>query len=227
MGYFGGNLSQEICTYQEFEETNFSAQGKVVTGDGREIEFNVELSMSRSYMEYESIDYSALSYQLMDPLVINMDTGAACISDQKFKFDLDSDGKEEEISFPGGGSGFLALDINNDGKINNGSELFGTKSGNGFYDLTQYDTDGNGWIDETDSIYSHLRVWYKNENKDDVLINLKEADIGAICLASQNTEFSKYGQDNCLNSVIRSTGIFLKESGGVGTVQQVDMAKGL
>ena len=33
------------------------------------------------------------------------------------------------------GSRFLALDKNNDGIINNGSELFGTESGNGFIDL--------------------------------------------------------------------------------------------
>ena len=34
-----------------------------------------------------------------DPLVINLDTNIAQVSDQKFFFDLDQDGKEEEISF--------------------------------------------------------------------------------------------------------------------------------
>ena len=41
-----------------------------------------------------------------------------------------------------------ALDINEDGKINDGKELFGTASGNGFGDLAAYDQDNNGWIDE-------------------------------------------------------------------------------
>ena len=226
-GYIGNGFMQGICTYHETEETCFSSQGKAVTEDGREIEFNVELSMSRSYVEYENIDYGALQYQLMDPLVVNIGAGVTQIRDQKFKFDLDSDGKEEEISFLGEGSGFLALDLNNDGKINNGSELFGTKSGNGFYDLMQYDTDKNGWIDEADKIYGSLKVWYKNEDGKDTLISLKEANIGAIYTGSRNTEFSKYGQAGGLNSVIKSTGIFLKENGGVGTIQQVDMVKGL
>ena len=56
-----------------------------------------------------------------------MDSNITSISDQKFKFDINADGKEDDISFVGKGSGFLALDKNGDGKINDGSELFGTK----------------------------------------------------------------------------------------------------
>ena len=41
------------------------------------------------------------------------------------------------------GSGYLALDKNGDGTINDGSELFGTRNGDGFADLAQYDEDGN------------------------------------------------------------------------------------
>mgnify|MGYP000465316364 CR=1 FL=1 len=52
-----------------------------------------------------------------------------------------------------GGSGYLALNKNGDGVINDGSELFGTASGDGFYDLSMYDEDGNGWIDENDHAY--------------------------------------------------------------------------
>ena len=63
------------------------------------------------------------------------------LSDQTFYFDLDADGKEEEISVLNG-SGYLALDKNGDGVINDGSELFGTKNGDGFADLARYDEDG-------------------------------------------------------------------------------------
>ena len=64
-----------------------------------------------------------------------MASNVTSVSDMKFKFDIDSDGKVDEISFVGKSSGFLALDKNEDGKINDGSELFGTKSGDGFSDL--------------------------------------------------------------------------------------------
>ena len=90
------------------------------------------------------------------------------LSDQTFYFDLDADGEEEEISMLKG-SGYLALDKNEDGIINDGSELFGTGNGDGFADLARYDEDGNGWIDENDSIWSKLKIWCKDENGNDVM----------------------------------------------------------
>ena len=139
--------------YSESEETVFSAAGKVVTADGREITFNVGLQMSRSFEEYYSERYEVLQ-SMCDPLVINLDTNIAGVSDQKFLFDIDADGVLDNISSLNAGSGYLALDLNGDGVINDGSELFGTKSGDGFKDLAKYDLDGNGWIDEADPIWS-------------------------------------------------------------------------
>ena len=163
-------------------------------------------------------------YIKTDPLMINLDTNIGSVSDQKFFFDLDSDGKEEEISFAGKDSGFLAWDKNGDGKINDGSELFGTKSGDGFKDLAEYDEDGNGWIDENDRIYSQLKVWTKDENGNDRLIDLKDADVGAIYLRNADTQFSLKDDENKLNAEIKKTGIYLKEStGAVGTLNHVDL----
>ena len=126
--------------------------------------------------------------------------------DVKFKFDLDSDGKMDEISFAGEGSGFLALDKDGNGKIDDGSELFGTKSGDGFADLAAYDQDGNSWIDENDEIYSQLKVWTKDADGNDKLMNLKEANVGAIYLGSASTEFSIKDETNTMQGAIRKTG---------------------
>lgn len=180
--------------------------------------------MSRGFCErYEKLTQENVI--LCDPLVINLDSDVASVSDMKFLFDLDADGKEEEVSFAGQGSGFLALDRNGDGKINDGSELFGTKSGDGFGDLAAYDEDGNGWIDEADSIFKDLKVSTKDKDGKDVLLDLKSANVGAIYLNSASTEFSLNNMEtNKTNGVIRSTGIYLKENGGVGTVQHVDLA---
>lgn len=167
--------------YAEREATAFTSTGSVVTNDGRKIEFGVSIEMSRAFMEkYET--YSKSEYMLTDPLVINMDVDIANVSDQKFLFDINGDGKEEEISKLGAGSGFLALDKNGDGKINNGNELFGTKSGDGFKDLSAYDKDGNGWIDEADDIFDDLKVWTKDEQGNDKLIALSKSGVEAIFL---------------------------------------------
>ena len=70
-----------------------------------------------------------------------------------------------------------------------------------------------------------MKVWTKDEDGKDILLDLKKADVGAIYLGSADTEFSLKNQDtNDTNAVIRRTGIFLKESGGVGTLQHVDLA---
>ncbi len=220
-----GGYSMNMLTYSETEETGFHANGRACTEDGRTIDFNINILMSRSYMEYMNVSIPTMADALCDPLVVNIGSDTADVRDQTFKFDLDADGTEDEISMQGKGSGFLALDKNGDGKINDGSELFGTKSGDGFGDLREYDSDGNGWIDENDDVFSKLKVWCKDENGKDILMDLKEADIGAIFLGEQQTEFSLGGADGYRDGVIRSTGVFLREStGAAGTVQHVDLS---
>lgn len=224
----GGNVWTKTTVTSAFvseaEHTAFESVGMAKTADGREIQFGVSVEMSRAFCaKYES--YTQENYILTDPLVINLDSNVASVSDMKFLFDLDADGKKEEVSFAGSGSGFLALDRNDDGKVNDGSELFGTKSGDGFADLSAFDEDGNGWIDEADSVFKDLKIWTKEEDGKDVLLDLKKADVGAIYLGNANTEFSLKSEDNLnTNAIIRKTGIYLKESGGVGTLQHVDLA---
>ncbi len=211
------------ATHYEEEATSFSGTGTALTEDGRAIDFGISFSMSRSLTQYAGMDIAtAVGY--IDPLVINVGGDVTHISDQSFYFDLDCDGKDDKISSLGPGSGFLSLDKNGDGKINDGSELFGTKSGDGFKDLALYDKDGNGWIDENDEVYDQLRVWIRNEDGTDCLLSLQEADVGAIYLGSADTRYSHIGSDFMARAMTRSSGIFLRESGGVGTISQVDMA---
>jgi len=209
--------------YEETEMTSFEAEGVAHTADGREINFGVSVSMSRKFSQYTSMEY-VRDVPLLDPLVINVGGGVTQISDQKFFFDLDSDGEIEEVAGLEKGSAFLSYDRNGDGIINDGSELFGAKSGNGFGELSEFDEDSNGWIDERDAIFDKLKVWYKDEEGQDKLIGLKEADVGAIYLDRADTQFTSQGMDLMVNGMIRQTGIYLKESGGVGSVQQVDLA---
>jgi len=221
----GWGLDAEIYErYSESEETTFSSSGTVKTADGRQISFDLELSMSRSFTR-ENYASVKMGDALKDPLVINYGGGAAELSDAKYSFDIDADGKSDQVSFVGNGSGFLALDKNGDGKVNNGKELFGTRSGNGFKDLAAYDDDRNGWIDENDSVYDKLRVWSKDSSGADQLVALGQRGVGAIYLGSAATQFAQKSQaDNSLLGATRASGIFLREDGSAGTVQQVDLA---
>ena len=219
-GFFAGIVEKHI----EKEKSDYTASGKVQTEDGREIKVDVDVSMARKKERETFIPMSSPLDNLFDPLIINTTAQTSGLSDKKFKFDLDADGKQDEISMTKAGSGFLALDKNADGKINDGTELFGVKSGDGFRDLAEYDTDGNGWIDENDEVFDKLKVWSKTEDGKDELKSLKESGVGAIFLGAENTEFTIEGEDGVLDGKVRKTGIFLKEDGTAGTIQHVDLA---
>lgn len=216
---------QYHAEYHETESLDFSASGTVVTADGQQLQFQLDLSLRREFhMQSDTSIQLGNAVQSKDPLVINMDVPAAQLTNQKTDFDIDGDGKSEKISMLQPGSGFLALDKNNDGKVNNGKELFGTQSGNGFADLAKFDDDGNSWIDAADAIFKQLKIWFKDSAGKDQLVDLKAANIGAIFLGNIKTDFRHADAANNTNGDLRSSGIFLKENGQAGSVQQIDLA---
>lgn len=86
-------------------------------------------------------------------------------------FDIDNDGFRERISWMSGtGQAFLAIDSNQNGLIDNQLELFGQRglhdaiAGNerlnGFAVLEDYDSNADGKIDASDTIWSDLLLWY-------------------------------------------------------------------
>lgn len=211
-------------TYSEQEQTAFQANGTIRTSDGQSISFSLGLTMQRSYYEASDTQISIGSpRRTQDPLVINFGGSAAQLSSRRFAFDLDADGTSEQINALAGGSGFLALDRNGDGKINDGTELFGAQSGNGFADLAKLDSDGNGWIDENDAAYNDLRVWTQDANGNDQLVSLQQAGVGALNTGSVASPFDLTEANNTLDGRIRSTGVYLHENGSAGTLQQVDL----
>lgn len=210
-------------THFEAERTSVAAQGVVKTADGREISFALQLDMSREFYQETNISLRAGDGVRKDPLVINFNGSAAQLTDTSFAFDIDSDGTQEQISFVGPNSGFLALDLNGDGIINNGSELFGAQSGDGFADLARHDADGNLWIDENDAVYADLRIWTRDAAGNDQLLTLAEKQVGALYLGNVSSQFSLNNADNETLGEIRSTGIYLAENGSAGTLQQIDL----
>ncbi len=218
---FGLQITRSV-QYSEEESMSFTSVGKVTTADGRNISFGVDLNLSRSFVSESNLSFSTGA--LTDPLVINFGQEGAALTAQKYSFDLNLDGKNDQISFTKSGSGFLVYDKNGDGIIGNGSEMFGPKTGNGFLELAQYDEDGNNWIDENDSIYDKLQIWTKDSEGKDQLIAIGKKGIGAIYLGSVNSTFSLKNDNNDTLGQIRKTGVFLNENGTAGTIQHIDIS---
>jgi len=166
-------LSKTVVQYTESssESVEFQSKGSVKTEDGREIDFNISFAMSREFAQTISISEETIREvaNYTDPLVINFGNSVTEIADQSFYFDIDNDGEKDFIRQLTEGSGYLTLDRNEDGQVNDGSELFGSRTGDGFAELAEYDEDGNGWIDENDDVFSRLKIWCRSATGDNIL----------------------------------------------------------
>lgn len=211
--------------YLSEQQVCVTIEGSLNLADQRQIDFVLHTRMD-SRLQFQSASGELANAAVRtDPLILNLQGGMAQLTDAAFDFDMDGDGTTESISMATGGSGFIAFDRNGDGKINNGTELFGTRTGDGFAELAQYDDDGNGFIDEADAIYSQLKFWSRDENGADHLMNLKDVGVAAIGLQSAETPLQLRGNNGLEVGMIRSTGVFVTMDGNVGSVQQVDLTR--
>lgn len=208
----------ETTTFSyEAEQSQFLADGEVTLSDGRSFSFKLELMMQREQL---SVSYSRTTLgALKDPLVVNLSLAPVTLGKGQL-FDLNSDGQASE-TLPGltSNSAYLALDRNGDGTINDGRELFGPDSGDGFGELAALDEDGNGVIDSGDSAFSSLRLWHSDSGS---LQTLQQAGVAALFVNSVATPF-QLQVNGTTAGVVRNTGVYLKDNGEAGSLQQIDV----
>jgi Ca2+-binding RTX toxin-like protein len=106
--------------------------------------------------------------QLNSPLVIDLDGNGVSttnLASSTAYFDLDANGFAQRTGWISSSDGFLAVDTNGNGIIDNVTELFGTQetlpnaTTNGFDALRTFDSNADGTVDASDSNFSVLKVW--------------------------------------------------------------------
>lgn len=221
----GSGMSMDYSSsVQITEKMSFSASAIIQTRDGRQIELELELNYSRELEINQNFSIRA-GEALKDPLVVNFSGNSSELAAEKFEFDLDMDGQLDRIPLFKSDSAFLAHDKNHDGRINDGSELFGARTGDGFEELRRYDHDHNDWIDEHDPIFSELRLLRIGHDGKQQMVSLNEKGIGALYLNKLATPFElRDRQDEHLLGELKSSSIYVKESGEAGSLQQLDLA---
>jgi len=214
--------TQEVRLEKEYRESQSLDVGMCgfVQTASQNIQIDINISMSQSFVHKNQI----LKTQFYDPLVVSFDGELPELDTKSFSFDIDCDGDSEQLSLLKSGSGFLALDKNDNGIIDDGSELFGTENGNGFADLRRYDSDKNGWLDENDPIMDGLRIWMKNGDKSELLA-LGEVGIGALYLGETKGSFDLKNETHETLGKICSSGLYLNEDGTSGLLSQIDFAR--
>lgn len=126
---------------------------------------------------------------LWDPLVIDLDDDGSIefSSGLRYFFDMDDDGFAEDFQGVSADDGYLVWDENENGKVDGGSELFGNQTMNGFDELALYDSNLDGKIDSSDTIWTDLKIW-RDDNQDgasqvDELYTLGDFNIQSILLS--------------------------------------------
>ena len=213
---------REYHQITEQESSYVGIQGRLDLNDGRSLNVDFSLDMSRSRYEefYGEISFTGRN---VDPLVVNLNGNAAQLTNQRVSFDLDGDGTEEQVAFASGDSAFLAIDKNSNGSIDDGSELFGPQSGSGFADLAQYDSNQDGLIDSLDDIWQDLVLVQRDEQGNESLLSLSDVGVSAFVLERTSSPFSLFNDQGERTGIIRETGLYVKNDGTVDSLQHVDL----
>lgn len=219
-------LAVEVFMGEEFAEELRQA---LLANDAKKID---EL-MKEIQEESGNYDRAGKAQPPRDPLIIDLgESGIELRSlEHGVNFDLDNNGFAEKTAWIGTEDGFLALDRNGNGNIDNGGELFGdqvilkdgSKSESGFEALAELDDNSDGIIDNNDIAFADLRVWidanHNGKSESNELKTLNETGIVSISLEHSEVSF-----------VDEETGTRIAESASVtinknGTVSMVDISE--
>ena len=131
-----------------------------------------------------------------DPLILDLSATSSGVSFTSFAlsnvhFDLDSDGFAERTGWINSTSGFVVMDRNGNGTIDNGTEMFGDNFQNGFTAIGALDSNSDGEISNLDTDFANLRIW-QDLNLDGVsqASELKTlVDAGVVSIGLANTTY--------------------------------------
>jgi hypothetical protein len=143
---------------------------------------------------------AVLIHMLKDPIVLDLDGDGVALSPlngSDVHFDFAGDGFAEKTGWVSASDGILAIDDNANGVIDNGLELFGSSTQDGFAVLEKLDANGDGKIDAQDVDFSKLKVW-QDANQNGVsdageLKTLSELGIVSISLNRESVNGTNQG----------------------------------
>jgi Ca2+-binding RTX toxin-like protein len=180
-----------------------------------------------------------------DPLIIDLDGDRNVVTelfDSWAYFDLDNDGFQEHVAWAMPSDGLLVRDLNGNGRIDDGSELFGsgrietqfgrpTPAGTaGFAELSTLDSNGDKMISALDTAFSTLLVWV-DANGDAVtdageLKTLAELGLVSISLVTRASDNLDCGCDGTsvatMSTVTRADGTTINAYDAYLSIDQYD-----
>ena len=164
------------------------------------------------------------------PLIVDLDGDGVETTtiENGTHFDHDGNGFAEKSGWVGKDDGLLVRDINGNGEIDNGTELFGNnsvlssgeKAANGFEALKDLDSNGDGVFNAEDNAWSEVKIWQDANGNGKVdsneLITLERANISGINLGYTNANI-----EDSNGNIIGQEGSFIKSDGTIGSIKDI------
>ncbi|MDK8264857.1 calcium-binding protein [Pseudomonas oryzihabitans] len=173
------------------------------------------------------------------PIILDLDGDGVETIGKHMYFDNDANGFAERSGWVGKDDGLLVWDRNGNGRIDNGSELFGNstdlpdgkKSANGFIALQSLDSNSDGVISKDDQIFQSLRVW-RDANSDGVVQEGELLELDTLGIASIRTGYIEPGKLDANGDVPpavvdengnehRQVGAYVRSDGSTGAAVDV------
>ena len=171
--------------------------------------------------------------QGVTPIVLDLDgngvsTRAAA---EGVAFDIDATGRQTQVGWVGGGDALLVRDLNGNGSIDDGRELFGGatqlanghRAGDGFRALAELDGNGDGKVDAADKAFGELRLWV-DANADGITDAGELKGLVDMGVTALNLDFSK-GTDMDNGNLLGLVGSYTGSDGSHGAMVDVWFAK--
>ena len=218
----GGQSQRTTVTLdllQEYEYSEVTIAAALTDDKGNSLSISLSVVMERRYQQ-QTLGVLVEQGYIKDPLVINFAGDTLRLSEQRSGFDLDGDGSLEQIARFASDSAYIALDRNGDGIVNDGSELFGPRTGAGFAEFAVLDEDGNGFVDSGDSLFDQLVAFQPGMG---IIGNLSTMGVQALFTGSVDSPFRITDSNNRSLADVRATGFYLDANNLPGSLQQIDL----
>ena len=164
------------------------------------------------------------------PLVVDLDgDGVETVGvSEGVYFDHDGNGFAEKSGWVGKDDGILVRDINNNGTIDNGTELFGNNSVlssgenalNGFEALKELDSNRDGVFNSSDEAWNTVKVW-KDSNQNGIVDNSELLSLEQANIAGINLNYNEQELVDGNGNTHAQTGTIIKTDGSSGTITDV------
>ncbi|WP_206532446.1 Ig-like domain-containing protein [Mesorhizobium sp. M7D.F.Ca.US.004.01.2.1] len=163
-----------------------------------------------------------------DPIILDLNHDGFAFSDLSHgvQFDINGDGVKDQVAWNTSHDGMLAVDLNHDGKIDDGTELFTPNFGGGNFAsgaaaLASLDSNHDGVIDHNDTAFDSLLIW-KDANANGIsdageLSHLADNGIVSISTAATPTVGEIDGQ------TVTGNGTFHMADGTTGNYVEVEL----